>query len=92
MFQHFSLYSSLQLQEVEGYHHHISVMELGHLLTRMEGYVVGIRVGVCSTVSIYNLSLQNALYGWPQFTYRLFVNCLVGQKPKKGNTGCTGKH
>jgi hypothetical protein len=78
MFQCFSLYSSLQLQEVKGYVAHNT------------GITVGIRVGVCSTVSIYNLSLQNASYGWPQLTYRLFVNRLVGQKPEKATLAVQG--
>jgi len=67
----FSLYSSLQLQEEKGY------------VAQNTDLTVGIRVGVCCAVSIYNLSLQNALYGWPQLTYRLFVSYLVGQKPEK---------
>jgi len=78
LFQHFSLYSSLQLHTVKGY------------VTHNTGLTVGIRVGVCSAVSIYNLSLQNAPYGWPQLTYRLFVNCLVGQKPEKATMAVQG--
>jgi hypothetical protein len=69
MFQRFSLYSSLQLQEVEGYVAHNT------------GLTVGIRVGVCSAVSIYNLSLQNSPYGWPQLTCRLsLLSWAEGQK------------
>lgn len=74
MFQHFSMYSSLQLQEVEGYVAHNT------------GLTVGISVGV----SIYNLSLQNAPYGWPQHTHRLFVNYLDGQKPEKATLAAQG--
>jgi hypothetical protein len=40
------------------------------------GLTVGRRVGVSSTVSIYNLSLQNAPNGWHHLTHKLFVNCL----------------
>ena len=47
-------------------------------------------MGVCSAVSIYNLSLQNAPYGWPQLTYRLFVNYLVGQEPEKATLAVQG--